>query len=121
MLDAAIDTTYYIGLSVSDPLFDGSGTVEPDIADGYTRQPITQIQWTNATEADPSVKGNGVIIEFPEAIGDWAAGQNIAYAVLFTQETGGVFIGSGTLSQAKSFLAGDTPRFNVGAISIELS
>jgi hypothetical protein len=120
MLDAAIDATYYVGLSSTAPTTVGGNVTEPTEL-GYIRKAITEAQWTAATTADPSAKSNNIIIEFDEAGADWVAGANLTHAVLYTAEAAGTFIGSGVLAQAKAFLAGDTPRFGVGAIVIELA
>jgi hypothetical protein len=120
MLDAAIDATYYIGLSSTSPNTDGTNITEPTEG-GYSRQPITQAQWAAATQADPCVKTNTITIEFNEASQDWAAGADLTHAVIYTVVTGGTFIGSGVLAQAKAFLVGDTARFGVGSITIELA
>lgn len=68
--NALAPATYYVGLSVANPLNDGSGIVEPDAGAGYTRVAITN-NATNFPAAVNRSKSNGVELTFPTATEDW--------------------------------------------------
>jgi len=84
-LSVPAPTSHYIALSTTDPLDDGTGITEPDIAMGYERQLIT---------FDPPVITNGIgavttnsgSVVFPTATGDWGS---IAFGAIFDSVTNG--------------------------------
>jgi hypothetical protein len=127
VLDASVTENWYIGLSSTDPTVDGSGVTEVKLngvpADGYARQLIASADgWSAATVANPSVKSNAAVIEFPEATADWLAGADLVYAPLYDAATNGNYVGYAVItSTPKGFLSGDVARFAIGAVRLQLT
>lgn len=105
--------TIYIALSTVDPTEDGSGMAEP--SDGYARIVTAPADWTVASAGAIS---NANEIAFAEASGDWGT---ITHFALFDTITGGVFLGYGTLDTAKAVTSGDTVKFPVGDLDVDLN
>lgn len=73
-------SSYYVGLSTSDPGAAGSLAGEPTIGvAGYARVAVAR-NTTNFPSANPTV--NGVTITFPTSTGAWAAGANLTHFFL---------------------------------------
>jgi hypothetical protein len=131
ILQAAVNATWYIGLSsTSAGSYDLSNDTSGGCAEhtvgnnGYARQAISNTTgWNTATDAEPSVKTNANDIEFPAANGgDWLTGDDIVTAPLFTNPSGGTFIGFCTItSTAKPILDGDVARFAAGSLQLQLT
>jgi len=115
--------TIYVGLSSTTPAEDGTNITEPvdgegEGEDGYARVATMAADWNPATNADPSVVDNAEIISFPQATGDWLAGADLTYFVLFDAAEGGNFLGAGQLDTAKPVLSGDTASFAAGDLTV---
>lgn len=84
---AAVDVpaTWYLGLSSTRPVNDGTNITEPLAADGYARVAIanTAANWPAAAGRRKSL---GVKVTMPRATASWGL---LPYAVLMTAATGG--------------------------------
>ena len=108
-------TTYYVGLSTSDPGETGSFTGEPS-GNSYARVAMTN-NATNFPNAVDGSKANGVQVTFPEATGTWGI---ITHFFLANAATGGNIVAYGTLLAAKSIESGDVMYFEIGDLIITL-
>ncbi len=113
----------YVGLSVASPslqnLANPPSIGEPGEGSGYARVEIANdtTTWEYATQSNPSVKTNAIPIEFPEATGNWGG---VCYWALYEQQTGGVCVEWGELTDTKVIMDGDTARFKPGEMRILL-
>ncbi len=79
--------TLYLALSTADPGETGSGIAEPSTG-GYVRQPVGSVTVSG------SMILNNASIAFPIATSAWGT---ITHVALFTAETGGTFLGYGSI------------------------
>lgn len=82
----ALPTTYYIGLSSTEPTDTGSNVKEPSTTGtGYTR-----VQLTSLTTPADGVITNSAAISFPESSSDWFPASSPAqYYVIYDTQSGG--------------------------------
>ena len=106
----------YVGLSTSAPNEGGTGETEP-VANGYARVLVEAADWGTATLADPSVIANTAEIVFPEATGAWGT---LTHFFLADALTEGNVLASGSLGTPKAPTTADTPRFQVGELTVSL-
>lgn len=104
--------TIYVALSTADPGEDGASIAEP--SDGYARIITAPADWTVSSGGAIS---NANEIAFAEASGDWGS---ITHFALFSAITGGDFLGYGTLDTPKGVTSGDTVKFPVGDLDVDL-
>lgn len=108
---SATSGSLYVALYTSDPSEDGSGTEATYTS--YARQSVARssVGW--------SVSGNQVnnagIITFPVSTGN---SNTITHFGILTDLTSGDLVGSGALTSSLLVETGDTPKFNVGDITI---
>jgi len=103
--------TVYLGLSLADPLDDGSGLNEP--SDGnYSRKEITF-----GAAASRRVTQSGDV-EFPVASTNWG---EITHWALFDAETGGNMLAHGSLSVTKNVYIDNVPIVKSGEVYVEFS
>ncbi len=112
-------TTLYIGLSSTTPTEAGGNITEPS-GSGYARVSTVAADWDAATGSAPATKANGAVKTFPAATGDWVAGANLTYFVLFDASTAGNAVAFGALATPKPILNGDTPSFAAGSLVLKL-
>jgi hypothetical protein len=81
-------TTHYLGISLANPLENGTGVIEPSTSYGYTRVAITnnKTTWTDYVNGEVS---NKIAFEFPEIIDqNWNTLEQPLYLFLATSATG---------------------------------
>lgn len=112
--DAASDlpTAYYLALSSTEPLEDGTGVTEPVGASTYARQKL----------ASMSVAENGVTTN--TAVISWARFETdqgeIGYWALFDALVGGNLLMGGALDGVKHIDAGTTIAFENGSLTLNV-
>lgn len=97
----------WIGLAIADGT-EVSGA-------GYSR-----VQCDNWDAAASRETKNSIVIDFPEATGDWG-GEDITKFHIFTAETGGSAIYTGTLNNAKRVTNGVDTKFAIGSFKISIA
>lgn len=122
------DTQLDFALSTTNPLDDGSGITEP-VGDGYAR--VTEandlVTWNAASTTDGGTadgvtqKTNAIEIEFPEATGSWGTITHFAIYQTNVVDDVDAFLGWGELTIPKTIEQGDTARFAIGDLVIQLS
>lgn len=106
--------TVYVGLFTTSPTETTSGT---EVATGaYARASVTN-NATNFPASTDGTKSNGAEIVFPEATASWGLVSGFA---VFDAATGGNMLFYGNLGTAKTFGSGDTPKINIGGLSLAL-
>lgn len=110
--------TVWVGLSLADPLDDGSGLAEPS-GGGYARvRPADDSgRWLVSESGGVTTAENKGVINFPEATGDWGT---ISYACLFDADTGGNLLAHTELTIPRSIMSGDSAKFEIGEFMITL-
>lgn len=90
----AIPNAYYVGLSTTEPMLDGSNVSEPSLSNGYSRVLLADL-------SDPAsgVVTNASIVRFPESTGSWG---KITHYVVYDGATGGNLLMYGTLPSART-------------------
>lgn len=81
----ALPTTYYLGLSTTEPTADGANVTEPSAASGYARVELTEL-----SEPASGVVSNTASLSFEESSGDWGT---VTHFAIFDSQT----VGSGNL------------------------
>lgn len=109
--------TVYVGLSSTTPNLGGTGFTEPSTG-SYARVATSGATWTSAASGASS---NAAAVQFPTATGDWVAGANLTYGLLFDASTGGNLLGYSALTVNKAILNGDTASLPIGAITVTLT
>ena len=108
---SSVAGSLYIALYTSDPTDADSGT-EANYT-SYTRQAVTR------SSAGWTVSGNqalnNAVITFPTSTG---GSNTITHFGIRTASTGGDLIGSGALSSSLAVVSGDTPKFEIGDITV---
>ena len=108
------ETTVKVALSTADPLDTGLGLAEPS-GNNYARVSVTN----NGTNWDTAVNGataNKTAITFPTASGSWGT---ITHFAIF-DNAGTNMLVHGSLGTSKAVGTGDTPKFNIGDLTITL-
>lgn len=116
--DYAEAATYYIGLSKASPGDDASTLDEPS-GGSYARVTVDndQVTWDVAAAGATS---NAIVIEFPQATGDWGTITHFAIWKHITDQTAANLIAHGALGTSKDVDNGDTARFAIGELDITL-
>lgn len=110
--DFTPDLTYYLALSSSAWIEDGTGGTEP-VGNAYARTAITN-NVTNfpAASGTPATTQNGVAISMPQATGIWFPAARARYWALFSALTVGVMRTTGRLQGTpKAFTVDPTTDF----------
>lgn len=108
----------WIGLSTANPGDNAAGLAEP-VAMNYARVATvggSGAGYTWASAANGSIT-NAAAITFAAASGTWGT---ITHFALFDAVTTGNMLAYGALTQAKSIVSGDVPKFAIGAIVITM-
>lgn len=105
--------TYYLALSTTPPLDDGSGITEPAVGD-YDRAPFDNDGVTFPGAADRSTT-IAVDIVFPTASAGWG---DISHFAVFDDPSAGNFLGWGALPDTIPVLTGATPTWVSGSLVI---
>ena len=115
---SALPATWHFALVVTAPTNDtGVGLVEV-AAGGYARVAMLA-DLTNFPAATARAKANALVIQWPTATADWAAGVvKIVGVALFDTATAGVYQGYGALTTPVNVLTGGAPLIGVGAFSM---
>lgn len=110
--------TTYIALSTTTPTQPAGNITEPS-GNAYARVAKTNdtTNWPGATTADPSVKGNGTTITFPQATGSWGT---VTYWVIYDALTVGNAIDCGALTAGQAIANGTTASFAANALQSTL-
>ena len=111
----------FVALFTTDPTTPGesdAGSTEAT-GNGYAREEVVAGDWTAASDANPSEISNSAAVTFTQATGSW--GGECATFGLYTLVTGGTYLGGDTLDTPKTPTSGDTPRFNIGDLSVTLT
>jgi hypothetical protein len=99
----------FVSLHTGDP--GDTGTLEVVGGGAYARQPATFTK----TGSNPTVAANSAVIQFPTAIADWGV---ISHFGLWTNATGGTFLGGWPVTTPKAVGPDDTARWEVGKLRI---
>ena len=110
--------TTYIALSTSTPT-QAAGNITEPVGNAYARVAKTNdaTNWPGATTADPSVKGNGTVITFPQATGSWGT---VTHWVVYDALTVGNAIDCAALTAGQAISNGTTASFAVNALQSTL-
>ncbi len=114
------ETTWYIGLSSTDPGETGAGNTEPS-GGNYGRVAKTN-NLTNFPSGNPKSNGTEVLFNTPSA--NWLSGANLVYFTVWNHATltaAANFKGSGLLSTPQPALTGNLIRFPIGTLNITLT
>ena len=104
----------YLGLSTADPLGDGTGLSEPS-GGSYARVIVD----TKFALSVAGVVDSDTLIEFPEATALWGTMTHWFLADHLTLGTTHILC-RGPLGTAKLVTIGDTPRFDVGDLTVTM-
>lgn len=110
--------TWYFALLTTAPSDDsGTGAVEVS-ASGYARVAVTA-DLTNFLAAASRTKTNDVVIQWPTALADWAAGgTQVVGVALYDASTSGTYRGYGALAAPVNVLTGGAPFIAADAFSM---
>lgn len=111
----SLPSTYYIGLSTTEPTVAGTGVSEPSSANGYIRKAISSFQQNKSTAGSVS---NASEISFPEATGNWGS---VPYYCIFDASESGNLLIYGSYTNTKTIEAGSTAKIPVGGITLGIS
>ena len=109
----ALPSTYYIGLSSTEPELDGDGVTEPSPASGYSRVELETL----------SAPANGVItntaaISFNESTANWGT---MTYFAIYDTASGGNLLMYDALSTPRNVEAATIVTIKAGNLSLTLS
>lgn len=108
----ALPDHFYVGLSTTEPLADGTNVTEPS-ASSYSRVEITSL----GAPINGQVKNEDVVL-FPPASSSWGT---ITHYTLFDAATNGNLLMANALTTPRSIVSESQARFNVGALKFSLS
>jgi hypothetical protein len=98
----------FLSLHTADPGNTGAGEV---VGGAYARQSATFTK----TGSNPTIAANNAVIQFPTAIADWGT---IGFFGLWTNVTGGTFLGGWPVTTPKPVGPDDTARWEVDKLKI---
>ena len=90
----AIPTSYYIGLSTTEPDVSGGNVTEPSTGAGYAR-----VLLSNLSEAANGLVTNNAAINFNESTNSWGT---VTHFVIFDAESSGNLLMYGALTQPRT-------------------
>lgn len=110
-------STMYLGLSTTTITEAGGNITEPS-GNGYTRYSFTnnKTNWSTAS-GSPSTVSNAVEFAYAQATGSW--GTVTDFFISDASSGGNIYI-YGALTTSKSITTGDTARFAIGDLVIQL-
>ena len=108
----AFPADYWLALSSTEPLEDGTGVTEPEAMCGYVRTKMH----TLTAAVDGSVN-NGAIISWPKTT---AAGGAVTYWALFDAENGGNLLMGNPLDAEKHLDAGTSISVEVNGLTLNV-
>lgn len=111
--------TVHIAVSSTTPTQAGTNFTEPTTG-SYARIATVAGDWTDATDAAPSVLDNAADEDFPAATADWD-NSPVTHGGLFDALTAGNLLGFGTLSPSRDINSGDTLRIPAGGLDVSLT
>lgn len=99
-------TNWYVGLSSTVPVRDGTNITEPSTG-SYARVSTNAntTDWIEGTTA--SYRQNAASIAFTTATADWLSGTQLLWGVIFDAVSGGNALYAQELSQAQAVLSGN--------------
>lgn len=106
-------TTFYIGLSTSEPTDVGGSVTEP-VGGSYARVAVTN-NATNWPAASARSKSNGTLIAFPTATGSWGF---VTHYIIMDAASGGNFVGWGELAVPVNVITGANVSFPIGELIV---
>jgi hypothetical protein len=106
----ALLTGRYVSLHTAEP--DNAGSDEVS-GGSYARLSVS----FSASGGNPTVFANTAALEFPQATFTW---DTVTHFGVWTALTAGSFIGSGALDDPRLIEMGDTARFEIGDLEVEL-
>lgn len=110
--------TVWVGLSLADPLDDGSGLDEPTTGSYARVRPADNTgRWAVSESGGVTTAANKGVINFPEATGDWG---EVTHVCLFDAATGGNMLVRTALTTPRSIMSGDSAKFEIGEFTITL-
>lgn len=109
---ASLPAEYWLALSSTEPLPDGTGVTEPDASCGYSR-----IKLANLSAAADGRTSNSTSLSWPKLT--LSAG-TASYWVLYDGETGGNLLMGDTLDSLKHLDAGTTIIVDAGNLSLSV-
>ena len=104
----------YLALSTADPLDTGAGIAEP-VGGAYERAQCDETDFGNAANGTVT---NTVDIPFPACTVSWG---NITHFAIYDANVAGNMMAHGSLATPKTISAGDTAKFVVGDLVIQLT
>lgn len=107
----ALPKKYYIGLSLTQPMVDGSGVTEPTASE-YERVEITNF----STPSNGVVQTTGTV-SFPESLSSWGI---VSHYVIFDAQTEGNLLWFCALDSPKSIETDTLTTFRSGEIKLVL-
>lgn len=110
----ASPTTLYLALSNVDPLDDGSGILEPNLADGYARQVITFDAPVTVLGDSTRIVSNNVVTFGPATV-NWPP---VAFGAIYDENDNLLF--QGPLTNQRVVPMDDTIEIEAGSIQLEL-
>lgn len=108
-----IPSTYYIGLSSTEPELDGSGVTEPSANDNYSRVPIASFG-----APDNGVITNTADISFNESIAAWGT---MTHYVIYDSIIGGNLLIYNNLAEPRSVESSTILTLKAGNLKLNLS
>ena len=109
LVDELLSTVTHVSLHSADPSTTGANELS---GGSYARAAAT---WA-AAGADDTAE-NDALITFPTASGAWSAATHFG---LWTASSGGTFRGGAALDTARTAASGDTIRFAIGALVVQV-
>ena len=117
--DPAVPATYYVGLSTTTPLSDGTNFTEP-VGNAYARVAVTNngTNFPASVAENPTDKSNGTVIEYTTPTGSWGTPTHFG---MFSGISGGIPLDVGTITTPTTIQASAVVRFPVGSLILRLS
>lgn len=109
---SSLPEKYYLALSSTEPLEDGTGVTEPNAAIGYTR-----VVMSGLSKASIGVVSNTTLISWPKTSTNSGT---VSYWALYDASTGGNPLMGGALDDTKHLDKGTTIAIPVGEFSLKV-
>ena len=113
---ASAPSNIFVALSTADPGETGGTIAEPS-GNAYARASTAPADWSDPTDADPSVVDNVNAITFATPTGAWG---NVTHFALFDASSGGNLIGSGALTAARNIVTDDVVQFPANSLTVSV-
>lgn len=110
-----LPTTYYVGVSTTEPQADGTGVTEPSDT-AYSRVLLDSL-----TEPDDGVITNDQDVEFNDSTTDWSTAANpLTHFVVYDAQTGGHLLFGEHLKKTKIVQSDSRLSFPAGELEFRL-